>query len=178
MTWTFHKLGLDNWKDRPELAPYFARVVQCWAGIEWQLAMIFAILSGGHLAHARVHHDIPNIHTSARVLRTLAKTQLGKADYLTLDDLLRRAESSSTKRNKIVHGFWSIRDDKPDEIFLEKMFPTSATESKAIPYTKQRFLDTANKFLELYKDLDSFHRHILWLSRQEPFPRSALLAKK
>jgi hypothetical protein len=169
---------LDVWQHRPELAGYIATITQLWSGIEYQLAIIFVILSGSSLALGRVFSDIVGIHTRLRILSTLINAFItDKDDRDRYNALESRVIRASKVRNNIVHGIWSIRDGKPDRVFLQATFPLTMAEARPVAYTRQRFVDTANSFLCLYKNLAEFDNHVSTLHQQQPFPRPFPLRK-
>jgi hypothetical protein len=172
-----YERSLKVWEERPKLAGYIATISQLWSAIEYELAVIFVTLSGSNLSLGRVFHDIVGIHTKLGMLETLVATLIPD-DVERYEKLKERVRDKAQLRNKIVHGTWSLRKDKPDQAFLHLLFPITLAEAEAVAYTRKKFVDTANNFLGLYKEVAEFREHVGTLSQKQPFPRPFLLRKK
>jgi hypothetical protein len=178
MTFIIHTRSWDVWRQRPDLAGHIAAISQIWALVEYELALMFVILSGSNLALGRVFFDIVGLPPRLQMLHSLINTYMrDKADKQRYDDLQQRLRKAGSLRNSIVHGLWDIRDDRPKTIFLTHPYPLTTAEATSVPYTKRRFTDTAKSFGLLYRDIVAFRSHLSTLAQAEPFPRTFLLRK-
>lgn len=83
--------------------------LRAWDQVEHQLVPLFNKVLGTHqnatLVLLRVGMNQPTIRT---ILESLGAIRLGKKDQRELAALVRRWETASSKRNRIVHGHWML----------------------------------------------------------------------
>lgn len=83
--------------------------MRAWDQIEIQLLPLFNSMLGTHqnATHVLLRAGI-NQPTLRDILNAIASFRLRKADQNKLASLLRCWKSASTKRNRIVHGSWTL----------------------------------------------------------------------
>lgn len=115
--------------------------LRAWDQVEHQLLPIFNKMLGTHqtatLVLLRVGINQPTLRS---ILESLGAIRLGKNDQKELTALVRRWETASSKRNRIVHGNWMLSI----EMVLGPSGKRDQTKSKFI-----RFYNPSNPtFLE------------------------------
>ena len=97
----------DNTPEQCDLA--LGGYLRAWDQVEMQLLPLFNKMLGTHqnatLVLLRVGMNQPTLRT---ILESLATIRLGKHDQKELTALIRRWETASSKRNRIVHGHWRL----------------------------------------------------------------------
>jgi hypothetical protein len=172
---TIYAAAPDVWHQRPKLASHIATISQIWALIEYDLVLIFVVLSGSNLAMGAVFTGVVPIQTRLTMIQKLVAAFLQREDRVAWQSLRSQIEKMAGQRNTIVHGFWSIREEEPDTIFRQERFPLAMARAKPVPYTHDTFIDVQNQLNRLRSDLAKFSAHVDDLAREQPFPRSFLL---
>jgi hypothetical protein len=163
------------WLERPELGAYAATVSQIWAMIESELSLTFIILSGSNLALGAAFSTVVPLRNRLEMIRALVDRFLEDPDRKKYRSLGDRAERLGKRRNSVVHGLWSTREDESDAVFLEKPYPKTLLEAEPVAYRKENFKKLILDLSSLRADLVEFRSHLLDLAKAQPFPRSFLL---
>jgi hypothetical protein len=163
------------WIERPELGTYTASISQIWSMIEYDLSIVFILLSGSNLALGAAFAAVLSIRTRVQMIGALVDRFLEDADRENYKSLGKRIERMGRRRNDIVHGIRSIRKGEPDVVFLQKPYPRTLSEAEPVAYRKAEFKRVILELESLRSDIKNFRMHLSELAKAKPFPRSFLL---
>lgn len=149
--------------------------LRAWDQVEHQLLPIFNKMLGTHQNATLVLLSIGmNQPTLRSILESLAPTRLGKNDQKELTALIRRWETASAKRNRIVHGHWMLsikmvpgpsgKLDHTKSTFIRSYSPANPTVWERIHGPKKDQKLVATHMFRL-KDIEQFTNDVRKLAR-------------
>lgn len=151
-----------NLDTEPAHAEQLGHICVNWANLEWQMYLLFELMSGSPPAVARsTFYAIDSTRGRREIILGIAGVLLDKpSDKAVLDDILRRIGKTSSQRNKLVHDTWGVAQTQKHEIFQMRMSTPGATgtmEQVTVPDMK----DTAAHIRKLAGELNDFRLRVL-----------------
>ncbi len=93
----------------PECDVALGVYMRVWDKIELAHFQLFHKLLGTHMTASRIISASGiNSQTQREIMLALAGQRLNAKNYKLLENLLIRAKKATTKRNKLIHGFWRL----------------------------------------------------------------------
>jgi hypothetical protein len=150
-----------NLDTEPAHAEQLGHICVNWANLEWQMYLLFQLMSGSPPAIARgTFYAIDSTRGRREIISGIAGILLDKAsDKSVLDDILRRVGRTSGQRNKYVHDTWGVASTQNHEIFQMRMSglgETGTMEQIAVSDMKA----TADHIRKLAGELNDFRDRI------------------
>jgi hypothetical protein len=107
-----------------------------------------------------VFSGIVPVQTRLNMIHKLVKVFLEGEDQVAYQALRRDVETMAKRRNVIIHGFWTIRDEEADTIFLKEKFPLAMAEAEPVPYTHETFIGVQHQLENQRGDATRFRKHV------------------
>ena len=167
---------------------------RCWDQLELALFNLLHKLLDSDVGTARIlFYSDMNLRTMREIIGQLGKHRLKQNDHRKLIALTRRLKNAATKRNRIVHGTWTlfltmpppprakplraesvkwvrqynpIDGDKLGELALGK----NEKLNSAYQFSPKRLITCGKDVLRLVKDMNEFTALIALLKVQNPQP--------
>lgn len=90
--------------------------MDAWSRTETAMSMVLGVMLGPNPEIGRViFASLSGAAQMREVLMALSRTTLSAADQKSLEGLCDRAKRAATKRNRIVHGRWTLQIDQNQE---------------------------------------------------------------
>ncbi|MCK1736624.1 hypothetical protein IVA79_22375 [Bradyrhizobium sp. 138] len=144
----------------PAHAEQLGHISVAWANVEWNMYMLFEVMSGSPPAVARsIFYAIDSNRGRREMLQAIARVLFAehRSELNILEDILRRIGKSAGQRNKYVHDTWGVAQTAKREVFQMRMSTAGETgtmqevtlpDMKAVVENSQKLADELNAFRE------------------------------
>ena len=168
--------------------------MRAWDQLELALSSLFHKLVDTDVTTAMIlFHSGIDLRTLREIIHQLGKHRLNPEDQKKLTALLRRAKNAATKRNRIVHGAWTlilrmgppprpkplkaesatwIRQYRPtDKDVLAKLASRKSQKLvAAYQFRPNQLITSAGHVTKLARDINAFTKPLSLLPAAEPQP--------
>ena len=168
--------------------------MRSWDQLEIALFTLFHKLIDTDITTATtLFYSGADLRRVREIIRQLGKNRLQPQEQTVLNSLLRRVERSATKRNRIIHGHWTLfltmgRPPRPKPLmaksakWIRQYRPTdkdhfetlmrgkSQKLAAAYNFSPKQLINAAAHVTKIAKDIESFTEPLVLLPAPDPRP--------
>lgn len=153
--------------DRPKLAARIGVICSLWTEIEDQLAFLFVLgMQTDPAIACSVLGEVVSLSVKLDMIRTALKLRFPEEAFQPFDKLSRDLKAAAKKRNRIIHGLWTIHEEHPTALL--RLDGITDPKLRIEKYELRDFAEIELRLVQQNVDLRRFYESLLpYLQRTE-----------